>query len=132
MDILNSSISSSKSGESTAAWRSFVRLATSTLITLGISCYGFVLLMDPYDNLPFSPDFDRRQVASTQRLFYPALARKAHFDSAIIGNSNIRLLRPGQLNTLLDGQFVNLGMDAASAWEQEQIFKVFIRNHDSI
>ncbi len=132
MVILNSSTSSSKSGESTAAWRSFVRLATSTLVTLAMLCYGFVLFMDPYDNLPFSADFDRPQVASPQRLFYPALARKAHFDSAIFGNSNIRLLRPGQLNTLLDGQFVNLGMDAASAWEQEQIFRVFIRNHDSI
>jgi len=115
-----------------AAWRSFVRVAAGTLTGLVLLCYGFVLAVDPYDNLPFSPDFDRKQITTSQRFFYPAMARDSRFDSAIIGNSSVRLLRPDQLNELLDGKFVNLGMNAASSWEQQQIFNVFQRNHSTI
>ena len=127
MDIQNSYTSSSD-----PRWRTFVLTLISTLVLLIIISYSFILIIDPYDNLSFSAKLDRVPVARQQRLFYPALARKAYFDSAIIGNSNIRLLRPQQFNTLLDGQFVNLGMDAASSWEQQQIFDVFVRQHKKI
>ncbi len=102
------------------------------LVLLVVLSYAFILIIDPYDNLSFSPKLQRAPVDKYQRLFHPALARKAHFDSAIIGNSNIRLLKPQQLNRLLDGAFVNLGMDAASSWEQQQIFEVFVRHHSKI
>lgn len=108
-------------------------LATfSLLLVLATLLYIFVILADPYDNLPISPNIDRVPVSKLQRLFHPALARKTEFDSAVIGNSNIRLLKPQQLNTIFDAQFVNLGMDAASPWEQQQILNVFIANHESI
>jgi hypothetical protein len=71
-------------------------------------------------------------VDKIQRLFHPALARKEYFESAVIGSSNIRLLRPEQLNQVLGGSFVNLGMNAASSWEQQQIFNIFVRNHQQI
>lgn len=67
-----------------------------------------------------------------QRFFYPSLAKDPAFDSALIGNSNIRLLRPDLLKASLGGEWVNLAMNAASSWEQEQIFNVFARNHTEI
>ncbi len=129
MDIPSSSTSSS---ESVASWKRFVRVSFSALLLLPPLCYAFLLAMDPYDNLPFSPEFNRVPVDKMQRLFHPALARKTYFDSAVIGSSNVRLLRPEQLNQVLGGSFVNLGMDAASSWEQQQIFNVFMRNHQQI
>ena len=125
-------IQSSFTSSSDPRWRSFVLTVISALVFLMFASYAFILVMDPYDNLRFSPTMERVPVDKYQRLFHPALARKAHFDSAIIGNSNIRLLKPQQLNRLLDSTFVNLGMDAASSWEQQQIFDVFVRNHNKI
>lgn len=129
MDIPSFSTSSSDSFRS---WRRFVQVSFGVLLLLPVLCYGFLLLMDPYDNLSFSPKFNRVPVDEIQRLFHPALARKTYFDSAVIGSSNIRLLRPDQLNQELGGSFVNLGMNAASSWEQQQIFNVFVRNHQQI
>ena len=129
MDIPSFSTSSS---DAFRHWRCFVLTAIATLFVLPLVCYSFVLVMDPYDNLSFSPNFKRVPVDRLQRLFHPALARKADFDSAVIGNSNIRLLRPELLNQHLGGSFVNLGMNAASSWEQQKIFDVFVRNHRQI
>jgi hypothetical protein len=57
------------------------------------------------------------------------LAKKSQFDSAIIGSSTVRLLNPDDLNPLLGSKFVNLAMNAASVFEQEAIFDVFLRYH---
>ncbi len=113
-------------------WRSFVAIVIYALVLLVIGSYAFILLIDPYDNLSYSPDLERQPVDEIQRLFHPALARKAQFDSAIIGNSNIRLLQPQQLNALLEGDFVNLGMDAASSWEQQRMFNVFVHGREKV
>lgn len=130
MVIQNSSISSS---ESSRAWRRFVIVLAFTLVALVVVCYGFLLLMDPYDSVPFSPTIKRVQVdENQQRYFYPALARDPKFDSALIGNSNIRLLRPDMLTQSLGGNWVNLAVNAASSWEQEQLFNVFAGNHGEI
>ncbi|MCX2979462.1 hypothetical protein EYC98_01150 [Halieaceae bacterium IMCC14734] len=121
--------SSSTSSSEAALWRRFVSLSLATLVGLAAVSYGFVLLMDPYDSLPFSLPIDRVQVADQQRLFYPALARRDNFDSAVIGNSNIRLLRPDLLNDATGGRWVNLAINAASSWEQEQVFNLFLSHH---
>ncbi|MCP4383053.1 MAG: hypothetical protein GY798_16795, partial [Hyphomicrobiales bacterium] len=60
---------------------------------------------------------------------YPALARKPYFDSAVVGTSTVRLLRPEKLNETLGGRFVNLSMDSATAYEQAELLAVFARNH---
>lgn len=132
MVIQNSSTSNSE-GAGAETWQRFVTVLVSTLIILVTASYTFLLLVDPYNNIPFSPPFKRVQVEENQqRHFYPSLARDPSFDSALIGNSNIRLLRPDLLKKSLGGDWVNLGMDAASSWEQEQIFNVFARNHENI
>jgi hypothetical protein len=131
MAIRNFFISSSDN-QSRSGWRAFVVAVATTLAFLLVFCFGFVVLIDPYDSVPFSPDLERIQVDKVQRLFYPALARRPQFDSALIGNSNIRLIKPSKLNQSLGGEWVNLGMNAASSWEQEQIFNVFVENHEDI
>jgi hypothetical protein len=103
------------------------------LVTMTVVSYGFILLVDPYSSVPFSLDMKRGQVAiHQQRYFYPALAKDQQFNSALIGNSNIRLLRPDILNRTVGGNWVNLAMNAASSWEQEQIFQVFLKSHTEI
>lgn len=125
MVIPNSSTSSSEA----SGWRRFVSISLATLVGLAVCSYSFILLMDPYHSLPFSLDLNRVQVADQQRLFYPALARSSNFDSAIIGNSNIRLLRPDLLNAATGSNWVNLAINAASSWEQEQVFNLFLVHH---
>jgi len=120
---MSSSISSSD------PWRRFFRLAAVTAaVGLGL-VYAFVVLVDPYDTLPLSPPAHRVPVASNQRFSYPTLARSPRFDSALIGTSSSRLLRPDVLNPLFGARFVNLAMNDATVYEQSQIFGVFARAH---
>ena len=121
---VNSSISNSD-----ARWKGFVRILIIAFSGLFAAGYLFILIVDPYGMLPISFDFDRGPITAEQRFFYPNLAKKSQFDSAIIGTSTIRLLNPDDLNPLLESKFVNLAMNAASVFEQEAIFNVFLRFH---
>lgn len=136
----NSSTSSSEPGgagpgeasgasRDAARWRRFVRLFAATLAGLCLFVYGFVLIVDPYDTLPFSPEFEREPISTNARFSFPALAASPRFDSAIIGTSTSRLLRPQALDALFGARFVNLAMNSATAYEQQQIFELFVRHH---
>lgn len=103
-------------------WRSLAALAAFVMASIWI--------VDPYGNLPFSPPFDRTAMATNQRYSYPAIARDARFDSAVIGTSTSRLLRPKALDAAMGGHFVNLSMNSATAYEQSRIFEVFTTTHD--
>ena len=118
------SIFSSKRG-----WQVFLRIFGTMLTALFIGGYLFIVVVDPYDAIPFSPRWERAPVDRDQPYFYPALARSARFDSAIIGTSTIRLLRPEDLNAKFNSRFVNLAMNAASVFEQEAILDIFLRHH---
>jgi hypothetical protein len=114
------------------SWASFVKtLLTSTFLGAAV-VYAWILLVDPYDDVWFSPPLERAPVSKNQRFSYPALARNPQFDSLIVGTSSVRLLRPGQLDPLLHTAFVNLAMDAAMPYEQAQILFLFIRHHPEI
>jgi len=123
-DILNLSIFSSEK-----EWGTFFRLFVSLLAALFIASYAFIVVVDPYDSIPFSPRWDRVPVDRDQPYFYPALARSARFDSAIIGTSTVRLLKPEDMNPKLNSRFVNLAMNASSIFEQETILDIFLRHH---
>lgn len=110
-------------------WRHFLRTFLTWAILLAGVCYGFVLLVDPYDTLPVSLDFEREPISTNQRFSFPALTAKARFDSAVIGTSTTRLLQPDQLNGLFGSTFVNLSMNSATTYEQYRIFKLFVRHH---
>jgi hypothetical protein len=62
-------------------------------------------------------------------LRFPALARSDRFDSAVFGTSTSRLLRPVVLNAAFGARFVNLAMNAATAYEQTRLMAVFRRAH---
>jgi len=111
------------------AWRRFLVTLASAFAVFALACYGFILVMDPYQNVPFSPALPRAPVSQNQRYAYPALARDARFDSAIVGTSMVRLLKPARLDALLDARFVNLAMNSATAYEQVQMNALFLRHH---
>lgn len=120
---MSSSISSSDPWRRTLCW--FLGSALGLLAVV----FLFVALIDPWDTLPGSPPLPRVPVTTNARFTMPALARAARFDSAIIGSSSSRLLRPDALNGLVGGRFVNLAMNAATAWEQSQVLAVFTHAH---
>ena len=79
--------------------------------------------------LPLSPPLPRAPISTNARFSLPALASSPAFDSAVIGSSSSRLLRPAVLDGLFGGHFVNLAMNAATAWEQRQMLGLFTRTH---
>jgi hypothetical protein len=123
---MNSSISSSEPRD---PWRRFCRRIVVTALLLGGVIYGFVFILDPFDTLSLSPPFDRSPIATNARWSFPALARKAEFDSLILGTSTSRLLRPAELDPLFGAHFVNLAMNSATPYEQGALAKVFVRAH---
>ena len=57
---------------------------------LGVLIYAFILVIDPYQVVPFAPALPRAPISTNQRFSYPAIARSAAFDSAVIGTSTTR------------------------------------------
>lgn len=91
--------------------------------------YAFIVTVDPFDILPLSPPLARAPISTNARFSFPALARSPKFDSAVIGTSTSRLLRPVILDQEFGARFVNLAMNAATAYEQARILRLFARNH---
>ena len=110
-------------------WPQFIRLLLCATIAIGSALYAFILVLDPYQNVPFSPDLSRAPVSTNQRFAFPALARDARFDSAVIGTSAVRPLDPARLGAALDAHFVNLAMNSATAYEQGRMHEIFLRHH---
>jgi len=79
-------------------WQSFTKTLIVSTVALVAGLFLFVLLVDPYDSLWFSPPLDRAPASQNQRYSYPALARDPQFDSLVIGNSTVAMLRPDKLN----------------------------------
>ncbi len=123
---MSSSISSSETPD---PWRRFFRALVLSSLALGGVIYLFIAIVDPFDTLNLSPPFDRSPVETNARFAHPALARNRDFDSMILGTSSSRLLRPAELNPLFRARFVNLAMNAATAYEQWRLGSVFVRAH---
>ena len=75
----------------------------------------FVLLIDPYDVVPFSLPIDRRIVSINQRYMYPQIVRSRRFDSLMIGTSTVAPVDPQIAQQPFDARFANLAMDAMLA-----------------
>jgi hypothetical protein len=111
-----------------ADWRRFVRLF------LGIFAGGilggtlFILLLDPYDMVPFSLPMERPLVSGSQRFAYPQVMRSGRFDSIIVGSSTARLIDPVELNAPFGARFANMAMNASTAWEEWTAFEYFRRH----
>ena len=111
------------------AWRRFAKTLLATALLSVAVLYGFVVIVDPWDALPLSPPLPRVPISTNARFSFPALARSPRFDSAVVGSSTSRLLQPAMLDQGFSAHFVNLAMNAATAYEQEQILGVFLRAH---
>jgi hypothetical protein len=108
-------------------WRRFLFVVLGGFFGI-LSLLGvFVLLMNPYGNLPNLLFRHHAITDSNQRYQYPSLVRSGRFDSLVIGTSDARLLKPDALDKIFGGHFANLAMSAGLAWEQYQIAKLFIR-----
>jgi hypothetical protein len=111
----------------TADWRGFVALFLTVLIGGVAAVYLFILLVDPYGVVPFALPLDRHIVSINQRYMYPQIVRSKRFDSVILGSSTSRLLDPELLDRSFHARFVNLAMDSATAWEQQAMLDLFLR-----
>ena len=96
---------------------------------LGLFVYLFIVTVDPWGVLPLSPPLPRVPISTNARFAFPALARAKAFDSALIGTSTMRLLRPAALDAALGTRFVNLAMNAATPYEQSRMLDLFVRHH---
>ena len=112
-------------------WTRFLRTLIASFIILVALVYTLIVLVDPYQNIPFSLPFDRAPISTNQRFAYPALARDPRFDSVIIGSSTVRLLNPENLDELTGARFANLAMNSATAYEQMRTHELFLRHHPS-
>lgn len=113
-------------------WRGFIRTFCYAAVGFAGILYLFILLVDPYDSVPFSLPLEREPISTNQRFAYPSLARNPSFDSAIIGTSTARLLKPSRLNKLTGDNWVNLAMNSATAYEQMEMLTLFLRHHSKV
>ena len=109
-------------------WRRFVMLFLGTFVGGIVAAALFILLLDPFDMVPFSLPIERPLVSGSQRFAYPQAMRSKRFDSIIVGSSTARLIDPEQLNGPFNARFANMAMNASSAWEQWRTFEYFRRN----
>jgi hypothetical protein len=109
-------------------WRHFVWLFCGAFAGSLAAIYLFILLVDPYDVIPFSLPLDRQIVSISQRFTYPQIVRSGRFDSFIVGTSTSRLVDPAVLSESFGTKFANLAMDSMTAWEQQEVAGFFIRH----
>jgi hypothetical protein len=114
-------------GASDADWRRVLKIQLGTLSGGLLVAAGFILLVDPYNVVPFSPPAKRPIMDINQRYFYPGVVRSGVYDSFVLGTSTSRLLDPVELDQAFGGRFANLAMNAATAWEQMQVAALFLR-----
>ncbi len=121
--------SSTSSSEDPARWARFLRVLLGFAALPLAFAYAFIALVDPWGVLPASLPIERVPISTNQRFSYAMLARDRRFDSAVIGTSTSRLLRPAVLDDAFGGRFVNLSINAGTAWEQMQLLGLFMRHH---
>jgi hypothetical protein len=107
-------------------WRGL--LQTSAMVfALGVVLLSlFLLTFDPYSSgllrtKPFA------LLDENRRFSYPQVVRAHMFDSAVIGTSTVRLLKPDRLDNAFGAHTLNLGMNAATPWEQLKVADLFLR-----
>jgi hypothetical protein len=106
-------------------WRGWSRAFALTALALASLLFGFILFLDPYGTRVRAGGTARPLMDLNQRFMYPQIIRSGAFDSAVIGTSTVRLLDPAILSKELGARFANLGMNAATPWEQLQIAGLF-------
>ncbi len=108
-------------------WRKFVWAVVCGFAGIIVLLSVFILLMNPYGNLPRILLSEHVISDINQRFQYPALIRSKRYNSIVIGASDSRLLHPRALERVFGGRFANLAMNAGLAYEQYRLSALFIR-----
>lgn len=108
-------------------WRGWSRAFALAALTLTVVLFGLIAVLDPYGTRVQAGQPARPLMDLNQRFMYPQIVRSGAFDSAVFGTSTLRLLDPAILSRGLSARFANLGMNAATPWEQTQIAALFAR-----
>ncbi|MBM3544307.1 MAG: hypothetical protein FJX44_07380 [Alphaproteobacteria bacterium] len=108
-------------------WRRFVLVTLGGFAVILALLAVFILLMNPYGNLPRILFSEHAITDINQRFQYPALVRSDRYDSAVIGASDARLLHPDALEKVFGGNFANFAMNAGLAHEQYRLADLFMR-----
>jgi hypothetical protein len=106
----------------------FIRTFLAVCAGLTALVWLIILLLDPYGVSPIRLPIARSIMDINQRYMYPQIVRSKAFDSVVIGTSTSRLLDPQQLDKAFGGRFANLAMNAATAWEQTELTKLYLRH----
>jgi len=109
-------------------WLQFFKVLIYSAFGFSLLAYLFILLLDPYDDVPFSLKMVRPPMDINQRFLYPAIIRSGRYDSIVIGTSTSRLLHPARLDQVLGFKFANLAMNSARAWEQKEVGNLFLKS----
>jgi hypothetical protein len=107
--------------------RRFVRLFLASALTVALGAAGAVVAADPYGLRQQPGALPGPLMDLNQRYMYPQIARSRLFDAAIFGTSTIRLVDPAALSDKLGMRVANLGMNAATPWEQLQLARLYLR-----
>src|SRR3972149_8955195 len=108
-------------------WRKFVWAVVCGFAGIIVLLSVFILLMNPYGNLPRILLSEHVISDINQRFQYPALIRSKRYDSIVIGASDSRLLHPRALERVFGGRVANLALNGGPAYEQYRLSALFIR-----
>lgn len=113
------------------AWRVFVWTVVGCFAGAIAFLAAFIVVMNPYGNLPRILLSEHVISDTNQRFQYPALVRSQRYDSIVVGASDSRLLHPKSLERVFGGRFANLAFNAGRAYEQYRLAMLFIDEVDS-
>lgn len=108
-------------------WHRFARSFAATVALFGCASIAFIGLLDPYGLRAAPGRMPGPLMDGNQRFMYPQIVRAGAFDSAVFGTSTSRLLDPRDLDRAFGARFANLSMNAATAYEQVQLARLFFR-----
>lgn len=111
-----------------AAWPGFLAWFAGGATVVAAGLFAFVVAMDPYGQFVTRARAPGPIMDLNQRYMYPQIVRSGRYDSALFGTSSIRLVDPAALGRSLDASAANLGMNAATPWEQVQLATLFLSN----
>ena len=113
------------------SWKRFTILVFVQACILSGATLAAIILIDPYDHFSFSLPARRGAIVDIDRLIHPGLAKARIYDSAVIGTSFARTMRPETLSRLMGGRFLNLGLDGGNAREQSLVLRLFLQRQAS-
>lgn len=114
-------------GGAQEGWRRWTLTFALAALMLAAMLLGFIVVLDPYGARVRAGQPARPLMDLNQRFMYPQIVKSGAFDSAVFGTSTMRLLDPRILSEGLSARFANLGMNAATPWEQAQLAGLFAR-----